>query len=210
MSWAISDIEDLVMERPRLGVALLQILAASGTSSSIAGSRAFPSTPSSGGSPACLIRFADRLGVSEDDGSVRMMPFTHEAAVTLRGDFARDRHAIYEPVPPSTAFAQLFAARHHPPSRISPRQCLGRPALRCLRRRDHRLQDLHFRRQNLHLAANLRPHGRPKSLPCTPRAMVSAVHYRNPSRQSRDRRGKTNEISDRGRFGAYNVVAGDR
>jgi len=48
MTWAISDMEDLVMKRPRLAIALLQILAQR-TPSSLNGSRAFRSTPSNGG-----------------------------------------------------------------------------------------------------------------------------------------------------------------
>jgi CRP/FNR family transcriptional regulator, cyclic AMP receptor protein len=77
MSWAISDIEDLVVKRPRLGVALLQMLA----QRNIDCHRRIESL-------SCdtierrlarsLIRFSERLGDAEEDGSVRLMPFTHE------------------------------------------------------------------------------------------------------------------------------------
>ena len=78
MSWAIPDIEDLVMERPLFGVALLQILA----QRNLEFNRRLESLSLDTIErrlARLLIRFADRLGVSEDDGSVRMMPFTHEA-----------------------------------------------------------------------------------------------------------------------------------
>ena len=51
MAWAVSFMEDLVMTRPRLAVALLQILAQRNTRVLRAGSRAFHSTPSNSGSP---------------------------------------------------------------------------------------------------------------------------------------------------------------
>ena len=77
MTWAISDMEDLVMKRPRLAVALLQILAQrnaeltrrieSLTIDTIQRRLA-----------RSLIHLSERLGTLEEDGSVRMMPFTHE------------------------------------------------------------------------------------------------------------------------------------
>lgn len=77
MTWAISDMEDLVMKRPRLAMALLQIL----TKRNIEFTRRIESL--SGDSierrlALSLIRFSERLGTLEDDGSVRMMAFTHE------------------------------------------------------------------------------------------------------------------------------------
>jgi CRP/FNR family transcriptional regulator, cyclic AMP receptor protein len=77
MMWAISDMEELVMKRPRLAVALLQILAQrnaeltrrieSLTIDTIERRLA-----------RSLLRLSERLGTPEEDGSVRMMPFTHE------------------------------------------------------------------------------------------------------------------------------------
>jgi CRP/FNR family transcriptional regulator len=77
MNWTTSEIEDNVMKRPRLAVALLQILV----------QRTIDFTHRierfSMDNVACrlarsLIRFSERLGTLEDDGSVRMIPFTHE------------------------------------------------------------------------------------------------------------------------------------
>jgi CRP/FNR family cyclic AMP-dependent transcriptional regulator len=77
MVWAISDIEDLVMQRPRLGVALLQIVVQRilecnrriETLSIDSIERRLVRS---------LLRFSERLGAPEEDGSIRMMPFTHE------------------------------------------------------------------------------------------------------------------------------------
>ena len=76
MTWAISDIEDLVMKRPRLAVALLQILAQRSAEFSrrIA---SFSIDTIERRLAHCLLRFSERLGTLEEDGSVRMMPFTH-------------------------------------------------------------------------------------------------------------------------------------
>ena len=76
MAWAISDMEDLVTRRPRLAVALLQIIAQRNAeffrrieslSIDCAERRVALS----------LIRFSERLGTLEPDGSMRMMPLTH-------------------------------------------------------------------------------------------------------------------------------------
>ena len=76
MAWSISDMEDLILKRPRLAVALLQLLAQRNADftrriESLANDcieRRLART---------LIRFSERLGLPEEDGSVRMMPFTH-------------------------------------------------------------------------------------------------------------------------------------
>lgn len=76
MAWAISEIEDLVMKRPRLAVALLQILAQRNAEftrhiESLAVDSIERRLARS------LLRFSERLGTRDKDGSVRMMPFTH-------------------------------------------------------------------------------------------------------------------------------------
>jgi len=77
MTWAISDLEDLVMKRPRLAVALLQILAQ--RNAELTGRIASFSIDTIERRLArSLIRFAERLGIQEEDGSIRMMPFTHD------------------------------------------------------------------------------------------------------------------------------------
>jgi CRP-like cAMP-binding protein len=78
MAWPASDIEDLLLQRPRLGVALLQILAGRNLECSRQiESFSFDNTERR--LARLLLRFSERMGVFEDDGSVRMMPFTHEA-----------------------------------------------------------------------------------------------------------------------------------
>lgn len=77
MAWSTAEIEDMVAQRPRLAVALLQILAKrsmdftqrieSLSVDNIARRLA-----------RALIRFGDRLGTRADNGSTRMAPFTHE------------------------------------------------------------------------------------------------------------------------------------
>jgi CRP/FNR family cyclic AMP-dependent transcriptional regulator len=77
MTWAVADMEDLVMKRPRLAVAMLQILAQRNAEltrriESLAVDCVERRLARS------LVHFAERLGSVEADGSIRMMPFTHE------------------------------------------------------------------------------------------------------------------------------------
>ena len=77
MTWSTGEIEDLAARRPRLAIALLQILA---LRSREYGHRikSFSVDNISRRLAQTLIRFSRRLGQSADDGSVQMMPFTHE------------------------------------------------------------------------------------------------------------------------------------
>jgi CRP-like cAMP-binding protein len=77
MTWSASEIEEIIMKRPRLAVALLQILV---QRSIDFGQRieSFSVDNIARRLARSLIRFSDRLGTAEDDGSVRMVPFTHE------------------------------------------------------------------------------------------------------------------------------------
>lgn len=77
MIWPISAMEDLVTKRPRLAVSLLQIFA----QRTIDFARLIESLSVDNIErrlARSLIRFSERLGTPEGDGSVRMMPFTHE------------------------------------------------------------------------------------------------------------------------------------
>jgi CRP-like cAMP-binding protein len=76
MTWAIADMENLVMKRPRLAVALLQIL---GQRNADITRRieSFSRDTIEQRLARSLIRFSERLGTTEEDGSIRMMPFTH-------------------------------------------------------------------------------------------------------------------------------------
>jgi CRP/FNR family transcriptional regulator len=76
MSWAIADIEDLVTKRPRLAVALMQFLAQRNAEyTRRIGSFVLDTVERR--LARCLIHFSERLGTPDEDGSVRMMAFTH-------------------------------------------------------------------------------------------------------------------------------------
>jgi CRP/FNR family transcriptional regulator len=76
MTWAVSDMEALVRRRPPLAVALLQFLAQRNADLT----RRIESLSIDSIErrlARSLIRLSERLGTPEEDGSVRMMPFTH-------------------------------------------------------------------------------------------------------------------------------------
>lgn len=77
MAWTNAEIEDIVTKRPRLAVALLQILAQRTIDF---GHRieSFSVDNISRRLARSLIRFSGRMGTPEEDGTVRMAPFTHE------------------------------------------------------------------------------------------------------------------------------------
>ncbi len=76
MNWAISDMEDLVTKRPRLAVALLQILAQRNAELTRR-VESFSIDTIERRLARSLLRFSERLGTPQKDGSVRMMPLTH-------------------------------------------------------------------------------------------------------------------------------------
>jgi CRP-like cAMP-binding protein len=76
MTWAVSDMEDLVKRRPPLAVALVQFLAQRNAELT----RRIESLSIDSVErrlARSLIRFSERLGTPEKDGAIRMMPFTH-------------------------------------------------------------------------------------------------------------------------------------
>ena len=77
MAWTTAEIEDTIMKRPRLAMALLQILVQRtiGFTHRI---ESFSVDNVARRLARSLIRFSERLGTVEEDGSVRMTPFTHE------------------------------------------------------------------------------------------------------------------------------------
>jgi CRP/FNR family cyclic AMP-dependent transcriptional regulator len=77
MSWAVSDIEDLVTKRPRLAVALLQVLAQR-TSDFKRRIESLATDTVELRLARSLLGLSERLGSVEEDGSVRMMAITHE------------------------------------------------------------------------------------------------------------------------------------
>lgn len=77
MTWSTAEIEDLVGRRPRLGVALVQLLV---RRSMDFGARIESFSIDNIGRRLVrsLIRFSERLGRESADGYTDMMPFTHE------------------------------------------------------------------------------------------------------------------------------------
>jgi CRP/FNR family transcriptional regulator len=77
MTWTTTEIEDIVMKRPRLAIALMQILAQRSMDFTHR-IESFSVDNIARRLARSLIRFSDRLGVTDEDGSVRIVPFTHE------------------------------------------------------------------------------------------------------------------------------------
>jgi CRP-like cAMP-binding protein len=77
MTWTTNEIEDIAAKRPRLAIALLQLLV---QRSMDFGSRieSFSVDNIARRLARALIRFSERLGHESEDGSVQMIPFTHE------------------------------------------------------------------------------------------------------------------------------------
>ena len=77
MTWSTAEIEDLIVKRPRLGIALLQLLV---RRSLDFGARIESFSIDNIGRRLvrALVRFSERLGKELPDGSTEMMPFTHE------------------------------------------------------------------------------------------------------------------------------------
>src|SRR5450432_2154150 len=77
MTWSSAEIEDIVMKRPKLAVALLQILV---QRTKDFGHRieSFSVDNIARRLARSLIRFSERLGTAQPDGSMSMAPFTHE------------------------------------------------------------------------------------------------------------------------------------
>ena len=76
MSWPISDMEGLVMKRPRLAVALLQFLAERNAAFTCR-IESFAIDSIEQRLARTLLRFSDRLGTVTEQGAERMMPLTH-------------------------------------------------------------------------------------------------------------------------------------
>jgi CRP/FNR family transcriptional regulator len=77
MEWTAAEIEDIVLKRPRLGMAMLQILVQR-TLDLTRRIESFSADNISRRLARSLMRFSERLGSTEQDGSVRMAAFTHE------------------------------------------------------------------------------------------------------------------------------------
>jgi CRP-like cAMP-binding protein len=77
MTWTASEVEEVVMRQPRLGFAFAQILAQR-TTEFTRRIESFSSDNVTRRLARCLIGLSERMGRSEVDGSVSMVPFTHE------------------------------------------------------------------------------------------------------------------------------------
>jgi len=118
MTWSTADIEDIVMKRPRLAVALLQIL----VQRTIDFTHRIESF-SRQHRPAAGSLADPVLGTSGDPGGRRLHPygaFYARTAVAICRHFARDRDPLHEPVP-QAGVPPLFAQGHHSVSRRLPR-----------------------------------------------------------------------------------------
>lgn len=77
MSWSAAEIEEQVEKQPRLGIALLQMLVKRGQDyEARLQSFALDKTPER--VVRSLLRFAERLGSPTEDGSIQILPLTHQ------------------------------------------------------------------------------------------------------------------------------------
>jgi len=77
MAWPMKTVEEIITRQSKLGIALLQLLAQRSLDLN-ARLESFSVDNIARRLANNLIRFADRLGKAGTDGSVQMMPFTHE------------------------------------------------------------------------------------------------------------------------------------
>lgn len=76
MSWPARDVQEIVLRCPRLGIALLQLVVRRSTDlSQRIESFSIDNVPRR--LARSLIRFSERLGIEQEDGSVRMPAFPH-------------------------------------------------------------------------------------------------------------------------------------
>ena len=84
MSWSTNEIEGLIERQPKLGTALVQVMVERCLDcKERLQSFALEKTP--GRVARSLMRFATRVGVKQDDGSVRIPPLTHQAIAEYVG-----------------------------------------------------------------------------------------------------------------------------
>jgi CRP/FNR family cyclic AMP-dependent transcriptional regulator len=77
MTWSTSEIEEISMKRPKLAIALMQLLVQRSVDFAER-IESFSVDNIARRLARSLIRFSERLGLSSDDGSIQMIPFTHE------------------------------------------------------------------------------------------------------------------------------------
>jgi CRP/FNR family transcriptional regulator len=77
MGWPSADVEGVIMRRPQLGVALLQVFGRR-LIGLMQRAESLTSEPIEARLARTLIHFSERLGTAQPDGSVIMEPLTHE------------------------------------------------------------------------------------------------------------------------------------
>lgn len=77
MTWTTSDIEDISMKRPKLAIAMMQLLVQRSVDFAHR-IESFSVDNIARRLARTLVRFSERLGTRQDDGSIQMIPFTHE------------------------------------------------------------------------------------------------------------------------------------
>jgi CRP-like cAMP-binding protein len=88
MVWSVSEIKDLIMNRPGLALALVQIFVQRiGELTQRIESHSQDTVPRR--LARSLVRLSKRLGTPEEDGSHRMVPLTHEMLAQYVGPLAR-------------------------------------------------------------------------------------------------------------------------
>ena len=77
MTWTTADIEEISMKRPKLAIAMMQLLVQRSVDFAFR-IESFSVDNIARRLARTLIRFSERLGARQDDGSIQMIPFTHE------------------------------------------------------------------------------------------------------------------------------------
>jgi CRP/FNR family cyclic AMP-dependent transcriptional regulator len=77
MTWSTADIEDISLKRPKLAIAMMQLLVQRSVDFAQR-IESFSVDNIARRLARTLIRFSERLGSRSEDGSIQMIPFTHE------------------------------------------------------------------------------------------------------------------------------------
>lgn len=84
MMWGSAQIEEIMEKRPRLAVAMVQMLGQRSLDF-VRRVQSFSTEDIGQRLSRSLIRFADRMGERQDDGGIRMLPLTHETLAQYVG-----------------------------------------------------------------------------------------------------------------------------
>src|SRR5215467_4789311 len=98
MTWTASEVEELAMRQPRLGIAFLQMLAQRTTEFA----RRIESLSTDNVVQClarCLIRLSERMGTPQKDWSVKMVPFHSRIALRTYRLITGERIEVHEPIP---------------------------------------------------------------------------------------------------------------